>query len=145
VVSVRPAATDDLAALITLDAIAARDAVKRADIADWIAQGQCHVAGDGTPVGYLALTRSFFRSPFIEMLQVATSARRQGIGRLLIEHCIALTAPSEKLWTSTNQSNTPMQALLAQLGFVRAGVFEHLDPGDPELIYLRWPRARAPA
>ena len=92
----------------------------------------------------MALTRSFFRSPFIEMLQVDKTARRAGLGRALISRCIALTPADQKLWTSTNQSNTPMQALLPQLGFVRTGMFEHLDPGDPELIYLRWPSGQPP-
>ena len=41
-----------------------------------------------------------------------------------------------KLFTSTNQSNTPMQALLALLGYVRSGVIDNLDPGDPELVYF---------
>lgn len=145
--TIRPAAAGDLAALVALDAIAANDAPRRDAIAEWIVAGQCHVAvgSDGAPLGYVALTRSFFRSPFIEMLQVARAARRQGIGRDLVRHCVALTPADEKLWTSTNQSNTSMQALLPQLGFVQTGMFEHLDPGDPELIYLRWPDGQAPA
>jgi len=145
--TIRPAVAGDLAALVALDAIAASDAARREAIADWIRLGQCHVAvgDDGQPAGYVALTRSFFRSPFIEMLQVAKPARRRGIGRNLVRHCIDLTPAEQKLWTSTNQSNTPMQALLPRLGFIRCGMFEHLDPGDPELIYLRWPGDRIPA
>lgn len=140
--SIRLATASDVAALVALDSIAAGSADRREAIAEWTALGQCHVALDaGVHVGYVALTRSFFRSPFIEMLMVAASARRTGVGRALLEHCISLTAPQLKLWTSTNQSNTPMQALLPQLGFVQTGIFEHLDPGDPELIYLRWPAA----
>lgn len=140
-VTIRPAVAGDVSALVGLDVIAARDAARREAIIDWTGSGLCHVAvgGDGVPLGFVALTRSFFRSPFIEMLQVASSARRRGIGRTLVSHCIGLTPPDQKLWTSTNQSNTPMQALLPQLEFVYAGRFEHLDPGDPELIYLRWP------
>jgi len=139
-IAIAPAAPGDVAALIALDSFAGRSADRREAIAEWVGAGQCHVARrDGRPVGYVAFTRSFFRSPFIEMLMVDSSARRSGIGRALIEHCIDLTPPNQKLWTSTNLSNTPMQALLARLDFVRCGMFEHLDPGDPELIYLRWP------
>ena len=142
---IRPAVAGDLTALVALDAIAASDLARQEAIADWMASSQCHVAVDAgdLPIGYVALTRSFFRSPFIEMLQVAKAARRQGIGRQLVKHCIGLTPADKKLWTSTNQSNTPMQALLPQLGFVPCGMFEHLDPGDPELIYLRWPEGQA--
>jgi ribosomal protein S18 acetylase RimI-like enzyme len=143
VIAIRLARADDFSALVALDAVASGDVARREAIADWIALGRCHVATDeaGDTVGYVALTRSFFRSPFIEMLQVARAALRQGIGRALMRHCVALTAVDQKLWTSTNRSNTPMQAPLWQLGFVQAGTFEHLDPGDPELIYLRWPAA----
>lgn len=138
--SIRPATTADIDALIATDHVATHSADRRAAIAEWTALGQCHLAArDGAIIGYVALTRSFFRSPFIEMLMVAPTARRQGIGRALIEHCIALTPPSEKLWTSTNESNAPMRALLPRLGFEQAGQFEHLDEGDPELIFLRWP------
>lgn len=129
----------DLTALTDLDPIARRSADRREAIADWIAHGQCHVARlDGRAVGYVAFTRTFFRSPFIEMLMVAETARRQGIGRALVEHCMGLVPPDQKLWTSTNESNTPMRALLPQLGFVYTGQFAGLDEGDPERIYLRW-------
>lgn len=128
----------DLAALIALDPIARRSADRRDAIAEWIAHGQCYVARlDGHAAGYVAFTRTFFRSPFIEMLMVAETARRQGIGRALILHCIGLVPTGEKLWTSTNESNTPMRVLLPTLGFAHTGQFEGLDEGDPELIYLR--------
>lgn len=137
--TIAPGTPDDLSALVALDPVARRSEDRRTAIAEWIGLGQCHVARlDGAPAGYVAFTTSFFRSPFIEMLMVGEGARRRGIGRTLIEHCIGLVPPDRKLWTSTNQSNTPMQALLPQLGFVQTGIFEHLDEGDPELIYLRW-------
>jgi hypothetical protein len=41
-----------------------------------------------------------------------------------------------KLFTSTNRSNLPMQALLAKLGFVQCGEVNELDPGDPELFFV---------
>ncbi|HVY52867.1 MAG TPA: GNAT family N-acetyltransferase [Devosia sp.] len=138
---IRSATPADMAELIALDAIAPGNAARRDAIAEWIELGQCHVAlKEQRPAGYVALTRTFFRSPFVEMLQVAAAARRRGIGRALMEHCIAITPKDVKLWTSTNQSNTPMQVLLPRLGFDYCGMFEHLDPGDPELIYVRLPQ-----
>jgi ribosomal protein S18 acetylase RimI-like enzyme len=138
--AIRLATPTDTAAVI---GIAPAGAERQEAIAEWVGAGQCHVLWqDGVAAGYAAFTRSFFRSPFIEMLVVSPLTRRQGIGRALVEHCIGLVAPDEKLWTSTNQSNLPMQALLPQLGFVQTGMFEHLDEGDPELIYLRWPGLR---
>jgi hypothetical protein len=43
---------------------------------------------------------------------------------------------TEKLWTSTNLSNRPMQMLLESLGYEFAGAINHLDEGDPELMYV---------
>ncbi|KQU93965.1 GNAT family N-acetyltransferase [Devosia sp. Root105] len=138
--SLRLATAADIDALIAIDHVAAHSADRREAIAEWVALGQCHLAErDGAVAGYVALTRSFFRSPFIEMLMVGAAFRRAGIGRTLIEHCISLTPPDQKLWTSTNESNTPMRGLLPQLGFEQTGLFEQLDEGDPELIFLRWP------
>jgi len=44
--------------------------------------------------------------------------------------------PSEKLFTPTNQSNMPMQALAERsLGFVKR-LIDNLDEGDLEIIYI---------
>jgi len=128
--SIRPATAADVDALIAIDHVASHSADRRKAIAEWVARGQCHLAErDGAVGGYVALTRSFFRSPFIEMLMVGAAFRRSGIGRALIEHCIAMTPADEKLWTSTNESNTPMRVLLPQLGFEQTGAFEHSTKG----------------
>ena len=131
-----------LAAPTEIDAvigIAPAGTERQEAIAEWVNAGQCSVLWqDGMAAGYVVLTCSFFRSPFIEMLVVSPLARRQGIGRALVEHCIGLLPPNEKLWTSTNESNTPMRAMLPQLGFAHTGQFAGLDEGDPELVYLHW-------
>ena len=111
---------------------------RRAALSEYVHAGQCHILWhDDAAAGYVVLTHSFFHSPFIELLVTSPALRRQGIGRALVQHCITIVPAGEKLWTSTNQSNTPMQALLPPLGFVHAGTIEGLDEGDPELIYLR--------
>ena len=45
----------------------------------------------------------------------------------MIEHLIGLIPPGEKLWTSTNESNTSMRALLPSLGFIPSGRIDNLD------------------
>jgi hypothetical protein len=47
------------------------------------------------------------------------------------------TIATEKLFTSTNLSNLPMQGIMSKLGYRPSGVIENLDPGDPELIYFK--------
>lgn len=71
-----------------------------------------------------------------EMLYVDPRFRRQGIGSALIRHLIN-ECRTPKLFTSTNQSNFPMQRLLATLEFDRSGFIENLDEGDPEWVYFK--------
>lgn len=71
-ITIRPAVRADIPALVTVDPIALTDVDRRQSIARWAAAGQCHVAErGGKVVGYVALTRSFFHQPFIELLMVA--------------------------------------------------------------------------
>lgn len=134
---IRPAGRGDIPALIAIDPLAMSHADRRQSIARWAAAGQCHVAVRAErPVGYVALTRAFFHEAFVEMLIVAEEDRRSGVGLALLQHCISETPVADKLWSSTNQSNLAMQGLLAKSGFVRSGIVENLDEGDPELIYL---------
>ena len=69
------------------------------------------------------------------MVYVAKSARRQGVGQSLMR-ALATQCKTSKLFTSTNESNSAMRALLATLGYVPSGVIENLDPNDPELVFL---------
>jgi ribosomal protein S18 acetylase RimI-like enzyme len=94
---------------------------------------------DGSIVGYCVLTRDWFDQFFIKLVGVVESDRRTGVGTAMIEHLIGLIPPGEKLWTSTNESNAPMRALLPRLGFTESGRVDNLDEGDPELIFVRLP------
>lgn len=58
------------------------------------------------------------------------------MGSNLIEH-VSTRARGPKLFTSTNESNAPMRALLLRLGFEASGVIHNLDPGDPELVFFK--------
>ena len=81
------------------------------------------------------LDYTFYECGFVPMLYVAEEARRHGVGGALMR-AVAARCKTTKLFTSTNQSNEPMQELLATLGYVPSGLIENLDPGDPELVYL---------
>jgi ribosomal protein S18 acetylase RimI-like enzyme len=71
--------------------------------------------------------------------------RRRGIAASLMRSA-EIDAPTEKLFTSTNESNAAMRALCEKIGFVRSGIIENLDEGDPEIIYFKRlaPSARHP-
>lgn len=81
----------------------------------------------------------FFAQWFIESLIVHPDHRRCGVATQLIRHCETL-CPTEKLFTSTNESNAPMQRVMDALGYTRCGMVEHLDDSDPELIYVKFLR-----
>jgi GNAT superfamily N-acetyltransferase len=91
---------------------------------------------DGEIVAFAEVKPDFFGYPFVELLVVSEAYRRRGIGLVLVEYlfenCIA-----GRLFTSTNESNTPMRKLLDKARFVQCGYCDALDEGDPELVFVR--------
>lgn len=113
-------------------------------IAAAIAEGRCLVARDGpTVTGFAVHDRSLFGQPFLALLRVRSADRRRGIGTALVQAVIGGTT-GDRLFSSTNASNSAMRMLLGRLGFVASGFIENLDPGDPELIYVKWLGDAAP-
>ena len=88
-------------------------------------------------LGYSVINQSLFHRPTLEMLMVAEHRRGQGVGRALLQQAQTTVGEGAELWTSTNESNSRMQSLLASEGFCRTGKIENLDVGDPELIYFK--------
>jgi GNAT superfamily N-acetyltransferase len=130
----------DLGGLEAIDPLLATDAARRVHIGDLLGAGLSWAAlADGEMVGFAIVTRHFYGFPFVDLLVVAEAARRRGAGSALMARCAA-AHDADRMFTSTNESNAPMRALLAKAGWRPAGVVHYLDPGDPELIYVM-PRA----
>ena len=134
---VREAIPADCAAIVAIDEIARADPAREAFVRHALEAHVVCVAIDDRHVhGYGVLEHTFFGQGFVSMIYVAAGSRRRGIARELLraldEHC-----RTRKLFTSTNSSNGPMQALLLEAGFEASGVIHNLDPGDPELVYFR--------
>ena len=87
-------------------------------------------------VGFAIANDSFFAQYFLVLVVVHEDHRRRGVASALIR-AVEARSPTPKLFTSTNQSNTAMQAVCESLGFVRSGIIENLDEGDPEVIYFK--------
>jgi ribosomal protein S18 acetylase RimI-like enzyme len=101
-----------------------------------LAAGRVLVAEvNGRVVGQLVYDYHFFDRAFIEHLIVHPEFRRRGIGAALVREAVT-RCDTHDVFTSTNESNIPMQAMLAKLGFQHAGTVDHLDPGDPEWFYV---------
>ena len=87
-------------------------------------------------LGYAILNYSFFRRGFVPLVYVHPSHRRKGVAGQLFDYLEA-HCRSERIFTSTNLSNAAMHALLANRGYLRSGIIQHLDEGDPEIFYSK--------
>ncbi|MBV9330798.1 MAG: GNAT family N-acetyltransferase [Alphaproteobacteria bacterium] len=116
----------------------ASDLSRRETVDAAIAARMCWIAERAyRQVGYGILSRKFFSRDFIELLYVAEDERRRGIG-LAVLRTIESTVAADRIFTSTNKSNLAMRALLDQCGYRASGTIENLDPGDPELIFVKF-------
>ncbi len=135
---VRLACAEDLSAILALDHLALRPETGRREfIQRAVVESTCWVTVlDDAVAGYGVLDYTFYECGFIAMLYVHKDYRRRGVGQALLEH-FEMTCQTPKLFTSTNLSNLPMQALLAKRGYTLSGVIHNLDEGDPELVYFK--------
>jgi ribosomal protein S18 acetylase RimI-like enzyme len=99
--------------------------------------GEVYVArrDDEKICGILIFNRTFYDRPFIAMLIVNESSRRAGVGNALLRHVESMCS-GQKLFTSTSLCNTPMQRLLAKMGYQLTGVIENIGP-QAELVYFK--------
>lgn len=88
------------------------------------------------PVAYAVLDYSFYSQGFISMLYVSAHHRREGFGQSLIKH-LESVCKTEKIFTSTNESNLPMQRLMVKRGYSPSGIINNLDENDPEIVYFK--------
>lgn len=91
---------------------------------------------DGQIAGYLEMSPTFFYREFVSLLSVHPAHRRQGVATALMKAAEA-RCHAGQVFTSTNLSNQPMQALLARMAYRVCGFVEDLDEGDPELIFVK--------
>jgi GNAT superfamily N-acetyltransferase len=133
----RPIGRGDLGRMSGVDPLTATDAHRHEHLGALLEQGLSWGAfSGGQMVGFAVVTRNFYDFPFVDLLVVAEAARRDGAGSALMAHCAGVH-DRDRMFTSTNESNAPMRALLARAGWRPAGVVHYLDPGDPELIFVK--------
>lgn len=136
--AIRPATRRDVDAICELDQLAQQNRQRRAFVERSVGAANCFII-EAPPhvVGYAVLEYSFYEQGFVSMLYIRPESRRQGGGMRLMQHLESI-CQTPKLFTSTNLSNLPMQSLLAKMGYTLSGVIEHLDEGDPELVYVKY-------
>ncbi|MFI4935611.1 MAG: GNAT family N-acetyltransferase [Caulobacterales bacterium] len=137
-IDVQRATTADLGQLGAIDPRLGFEADRATTVGELLALGESWIATvDGRPAGYVLASRHFFGRPFVDLLVVAEDCRRRGVGAALMARCEA-AHDDDRLFTSTNESNAPMRALLARAGYEPSGIIQNLDPGDPELVFVKF-------
>ena len=131
------ASSEDFEHICALDETVHGRRARRRLIETACASGHISVARvDEVIRGFVIADESFFGQSYVRLLMVHPDFRRRGLATALMR-AAELDCQTGKLFTSTNQSNIPMQRLCDRLGFLKSGYIENLDEGDPELIYVK--------
>lgn len=102
-----------------------------------ILDGECFlISADDKEVGFVIFDYRFFDQGWIEYIIIDEKYRGKGIGTKVL-HMICERCKSDKVFTSTNRSNTQMQRALEKADFSFAGELIGLDEGDPEFFYYK--------
>jgi GNAT superfamily N-acetyltransferase len=133
---VRAATPDDLGALEPILPAFLAPPYKRGRFLRALSNGEVCVAEDGGGIVGFMWLNEFFGHRFVNVLAVATHRRRTGFAGVLLAAAEA-NLPTDRVFTSTNRSNAPMHAALARYGWSRCGEVDQLDPGDPEVFYVK--------
>ena len=133
----RRANAADAHALKDIDATAPADPALARLIDRWIRDDDVLIAeADGRIVGYGVYNHGFFRQGQVEMLMIHPDYRGRRIGEQILRKLEEL-CDTQRFYVTTNLSNHRMQRLLSRLGFRPGGYIHELDPGDPELVFVK--------
>lgn len=128
---------NDLDTIVTIDIEVIGHNSRNEYIKHAIKEEKCLVVKENNCiVGFLIYDTNFFEYAFISLIIVSPKERRKGHATSLIKYFISIS-PTNKIFSSTNESNKKMQEVFSVNGFIRSGLVENLDEGDPEIIYYR--------
>lgn len=137
--TIRKAKTADLPVLASFDTVTSGLDRRVEEIKTATLQGRCWVYADGAapPSGYAIFDDNFFGRPCVRLVYVAPDSRRRGVGSQLISHLEKLGG-QDRIFTSANQNNEAMRALLTRLGYQQCGEIHAIEDKDPELVFVRY-------
>ena len=96
------------------------------------------IYGKDVIYAYAWIYEGFFGHTFLAYLAVQPQYRRNQLAGMLLE-ATEQRAVTDRVFSSTNASNAAMQAVFDRYGWRRCGQIDELDPGDPELVYVKFP------
>ncbi|HFJ9441543.1 MULTISPECIES: GNAT family N-acetyltransferase [Bacillus] len=133
--NVTKASINDLDAILHIDIDVIGNDSRRDYIKETINEGRCVIVKEDNSIsGFLTYDTNFFDCTFLSLIIVLPTKRRRGYARSLISYMLS-HSPTQKIFSSTNKSNESMQKVFHSSGFIRSGMIENLDEGDPEIIF----------
>ncbi len=133
----RTASAHDLAALEPIVWPPLLEAPKRRRFLRGLDEGEVVVVHAADAIAaYAWIYEGFFGHTFLAYLAVQPQYRRNGLAGMLLE-ATEQRAVTDRVFSSTNASNAAMQAVFDRYGWRRCGQIDELDPGDPELVYVK--------
>ncbi len=127
----------DLIEIVEIDQEVIGSDNRKNDLQEAIEDKRCLVAKrDSSIVGFLIYHTKFFDCSFISLVIVHPLERKKGFAKSMMKYFEKIS-PTQKVFSSTNQSNEHMQKLFVSSGYVKSGYVENLDEGDPEIIYFK--------
>lgn len=133
---IRPALLSDIAAINGFDTFAGNRILEIADDRMLVAE----IAG--AVVGYASwLPRGFVRRDYIAFIGVDPVFQRRGLGRALLQ-AVEVTIGPGRVFTSTDENNAAMIALLPIQGWTYAGSVAGANEGDRAEVFFYKDRAR---
>ena len=136
-IKIRKAIAKDAQSIKGIDTIIPINPSRAKMIDEWLQKDIVIVAEiDNQMVGYGVFNHEFFRQSQIDMLMISKEFRGKRIGEKIILS-LEEYADTNKMFITTNLSNHPMQKLLFRTGYKPCGYIDELDPGDPELVFVK--------
>ncbi|MGD6890581.1 GNAT family N-acetyltransferase [Bacillus mobilis] len=133
--NVTKASINDLDEILHIDIDVIGNDSRQDYIKHTIAEGRCIIVKEENSIsGFLTYDANFFGCTFLSLIIVAPTKRRRGHASSLISYMLS-HSPTQKIFSSTNESNESMQRVFNANGFIRSGIIENLDEGDPEIIF----------
>ncbi len=134
---IRAAEAGDADFMLALDALVPGRPRNRMWYDRALQSGEALVATlDGKFAGFAIHHQHFFERDFLSLVVVEPWCRRRGVASALVK-AVEGRCRAGDLFTSTNRSNATMLASLQRWGFIPTGRIDNIDPGDPELIFLK--------